>query len=84
MQYLRNEAVTVPEETSAESRLPTVSTSLPGPGSKRIQTWKVLIAVLTVLLLGTFLTGLRRRTSPHLADKASLSNSRAGGQHVAA
>jgi len=70
MHCLRNGTVTVPEETSAESRPPTAPGGSSGRGFNRTQSLKVLIVVLTVLLLGTYLAVLRRRKSPDLTDKA--------------
>jgi len=72
MHCLRNGTVTVPEKTSAESRPRTALTSSSRRRSNRIQTLKALIVVLTVLLLGTLLAVLKRRTSPHLTDKADV------------
>ena len=72
MHCLRNGTVTVPEKTSAESRPRAALTSSSRRRSNRIQTLKALIVVLTVLLLGTLLAVLKRRTSPHLTDKADV------------
>ena len=72
MHCLRNGTVTVPEKTSAESRPRTALTSSSRRRSNQIQTLKALIVVLTVLLLGTLLAVLKRRTSPHLTDKADV------------